>query len=556
MAQIIIADANSSLVGTAGDDQYVTQPATSFLVLASAFQAGEGFDTLQLNAAPAPIPTPAGALTSYTFTDLRSLEHITYAGLAGQWILLTTRFGELSEGTTIVGSQGRDGIVLQITAAGDYTMPALKLQNWGPAPGLETTGGDYVGLIAMDSGNHILRARDDFATRQVLQGGTGNDVLYGGNGADTLQFSGGVDQLYGDGGDDLFIAPPVPLTIAAAGAVVDGGDGHDRLLIQSQLTLGEATISGVEEVIFRNLSAPPGTPLSFPPRLDLTAGYLAPEVLASGNGRFALQLTDQGVADLSGVTFADGASIEITIDGSDTGDVITGSSVADVLNGRGGDDVVRAGEGDDTVYGGVGDDRLFGEVGDDYIVEDDGDDVISGGDGDDVLIGGIGRDEIDGDDGNDFIQGGSDNDLLRGGRDNDNLSGEAGDDRLFGGAGIDILDGGLGNDTLDGGLDTDIFVFVQSPVNGGHDRINGFTTEDFLVTLEPLFDGNGDGIIGFGSNRILDIGKGFDARITGGNGRSVTALEHDGSFSIGPVELHVYSLVGSTLDFHAFLDLP
>lgn len=554
MAQIIIADGTSSLIGTAGDDEYVTAIGSPFLSIANDFAADTGFDILRLNPAANPAPAPQGALTSYTFADMRSIEQVSYANAAGQWTVFLTSLRFITEGTTLVGSTGRDGAIFRVSSPGDYTMPLLNFSNWGPAANLSPLSGDYVLLVAGDGGAHTLRARDDFGSLQVLQGGPGSDVLYGSNGQDILQISAGSDQYYAGAGDDAIVGPPAPL-FAAQGQVIDGGEGTDMLVVVSTLTLADATITDIEKVRFSSATNPVLGPTQ--PRLEITAQNFAPTVEASGGGQFFLYLSDGGFADLSGVTFADGASITISIDGSDAEDSITGSSVDDVITGRGGNDLVRAGNGNDTVYGGSGNHRLFGENGDDYMVDDEGDDVMSGGAGNDVIIGGRGRDEITGNDDDDILFGGGDNDLLRGGPGNDNVSGEGGDDQLFGGAGFDVLTGGLGNDILDGGTGTDFLVFVQSPINGGHDRIVQFAAEDFLITLEPLADGNGDGIIGFGSDRTLNIGADFDVRITGTNGRPVTALELDGSFFVDAgFELFVYSRVGSTLDFREFIDLP
>lgn len=70
--------------------------------------------------------------------------------------------------------------------------------------------------------------------------------------------------------------------------------------------------------------------------------------------------------------------------------------------------------------------------------------------------------------------------------------------KFAGTAAADVLTGTTGHDQ---------FRFDQT-VNRGADKIVGFENDDILVTKTALADGNGDGIITFGRNGLLDLGAG------------------------------------------------
>ncbi|RYF08318.1 MAG: hypothetical protein EOO77_25215, partial [Oxalobacteraceae bacterium] len=70
--------------------------------------------------------------------------------------------------------------------------------------------------------------------------------------------------------------------------------------------------------------------------------------------------------------------------------------------------------------------------------------------------------------------------------------------KFAGTAAADVFNGTTGHDQ---------FRFDQT-VNRGADKIVGFDTDDILVMKTALADGNGDGIITFGRNGLLDLGAG------------------------------------------------
>ena len=141
------------------------------------------------------------------------------------------------------------------------------------------------------------------------------------------------------------------------------------------------------------------------------------------------------------------------------------------------------------------------------------------------------------------IVGSASADILDGADGADTLIGLAGDDLLTGGGGRDLLEGGVGNDRLTGGADGDVFLFAGLGL--GNDRIDDFGMNDVLVTTLRLADKDGDGRIGFGSDRDLDFAGGGQAVIATNTGARLGALEYDGSFETDGVLFYVYSRIGS-----------
>lgn len=64
------------------------------------------------------------------------------------------------------------------------------------------------------------------------------------------------------------------------------------------------------------------------------------------------------------------------------------------------------------------------------------------------------------------------------------------------------------------------FYFDNAAGDTGDDEIANFAADDVVVLSEALRDGNGDGVVGFGPNGVLDLGGGGTVRFADG----VTAL--------------------------------
>ena len=109
------------------------------------------------------------------------------------------------------------------------------------------------------------------------------------------------------------------------------------------------------------------------------------------------------------------------------------------------------------------------------------------------------------------------------------------------------IDGTAASETLRGTATGDIFFFDNAfGASLGNDRITAFGSGDRLVTTKRLFDSNNDGIVGFGSDRVLDTTEGH-VSIVGTNGHAITSLEFDGSVESDGTVYYVYSRVGSTV---------
>lgn len=127
------------------------------------------------------------------------------------------------------------------------------------------------------------------------------------------------------------------------------------------------------------------------------------------------------------------------------------------------------------------------------------------------------------------------------------------------------IEGKLSNDILSGdALDKKSNIFFYDTaldISLGADRINNFGSKDVLVTTTALRDADVDDVIGFGSNKVLDLSGGLGGPLDPGspgevgsialygtNGSQITAVEFDGSVVKAGVTYFVYSLAGSAAD--------
>ncbi|SEN60784.1 hypothetical protein SAMN05192583_3136 [Sphingomonas gellani] len=147
-----------------------------------------------------------------------------------------------------------------------------------------------------------------------------------------------------------------------------------------------------------------------------------------------------------------------------------------------------------------------------------------------------------------LLNGTAGNDAIDGLGGNDRLFGGAGNDILRGGDGDDLLVGGVGNDTLSGGAGTDVFLYGAAFGKSAKDMIVDFSADDFLVTTTRLRDGNGNGIIDAGKNRVFDLSDGGTIALQSPTGASIRNVEFDGMLMKNGIAYYVYSTVGSTAD--------
>ncbi len=109
-------------------------------------------------------------------------------------------------------------------------------------------------------------------------------------------------------------------------------------------------------------------------------------------------------------------------------------------------------------------------------------------------------------DGDDRLTGSSVANKLYGMRGDDRLFGLGGNDLLDGGTGDDWIDGGKGNDILTGGAGADVF-FFDNRGTSGVDRITDFGKGDKLMLTAALRDRDGNGVITFGPDGILNLDR-------------------------------------------------
>jgi serralysin len=204
---------------------------------------------------------------------------------------------------------------------------------------------------------------------------------------------------------------------------------------------------------------------------------------------------------------------------------VAGIGFAQWLVSGAGNDRFTLDGGDVTIYGGSGNDRYFvtgsGTVSEtlfDASAEQPDETVDAGGY--DEVISSVADYELP-----NFVERLTLTELAFAGYGNDGANDLIGSDRanwLDGGAGNDRIVGGLGNDQLIGGGGSDAFFFGDGAT--GADSIADFGQDDLLITSTAIFDRNGDGVIGFGRNKLLDFTAGGSVEIYDEAGKRVTEL--------------------------------
>lgn len=123
-----------------------------------------------------------------------------------------------------------------------------------------------------------------------------------------------------------------------------------------------------------------------------------------------------------------------------------------------------------------------------------------------------------------------------------------------------VVEGDVSDDTIDASGDGTVILHDNAlGLNLGGDMIEGFGDDDLLVTTELLFDSNGDDVIDFAENDVLDTSAGDQGpeptdpdEGPGGqlmfNGEELTSLDYLGSADIDGVTYYFYGTDGSTFD--------
>jgi Ca2+-binding RTX toxin-like protein len=444
---------------------------------------------------------------------------------------------------------------------------------------------------------------DGTSNHDSLVGTPGADVIRGFAGDDYLGDElGGADILDGGDGDDSLgvfrnsqmVAATVTLTggvgddsvsyrsfINASSAILDAGDGNDRVFVQGAVEGAARVVLGNGSDVLALGSWREGlgyghfdiTVTDFQPGLSgdqlewsqflednlyywdgsnpFNSGYM--RLVQSGTDTLLQQDRDGGgnkYATL--ITFENLNAAELLDSNFDVfaPTWIYGTQGSDNLLGSTGGDHFRAEAGDDTVQGYAGDDILFGGSGNDNLAGGEGDDVLNGGLGYDTLNGGGGIDTADYSDATFSIllflsdtssqnTGGAGYDRLSG---IENIIGSAFNDTLIGNDLDNVLTGGPGNDLLNGGAGTDTASYATATSGvvvdlhriGGQDtggagadalllieNVTGSAFEDNLIgsAVANVLDGGigNDRLVGYAGNDTLDGGMGIDI-MRGGQG--------------------------------------
>ena len=284
------------------------------------------------------------------------------------------------------------GYVLAATRSGEFGFELDQTNNVIPSLTFVNTGAVKLQGTESETLIFVLKAGNDVATLQDINGADGRMRLNAGLGAMSPEFN----------------------VLGIKTLTVDGLAGNDKLTLKSVDPAFEGTVGLVGNDGNDTLDA---SSYSFNSRLDGGAG------------------TDKLLG---------GSSDDVLIGGADN-DTLTGGAGNDTLYGGSGNDSVDGGAGNDVLLGDdyivVGGDTVLGDDGNDTLIGGDGNDGISGNGGNDSIDGGSGNDTLLGDAGKDTILGGAGDDVCLGGDDNDTITDTAGQNKLAGQDGDNTITG-------------------------------------------------------------------------------------------------------------------
>ncbi|MEG3168437.1 calcium-binding protein [Sphingomonas sp. LB3N6] len=319
-------------------------------------------------------------------------------------------------------------------------------------------GDAFEGVVLGTSGADALtffppsRAGQSF----YYNAGMGDDLVTAGQANDFLVGGGGNDRLEGNAGNDSFIG-------GGGNDTLYGGSGNDIATVNVVTDGADSVDLGSDsDVVNVNSTTPGQVRLSFTSAQAGNGIANDSNTMANQDGGLAVRLQAENGSDVlvgpvsryddEGITFVGGAGVTF-----DVRDLVSGVQRGDQF------EVATLGTADADTLTAVQQTRAY------YINAGMGNDTISGGTADDFLVGGAG---------------------------NDRLEGGAGDDQFIGGAGVDR------------------FAYALA-ANTGDDTILDFMKTDIFVSDGRLRDGNGDGIIQFDGNKLLDLGVGDTVAFTG-----------------------------------------
>lgn len=358
----------------------------------------------------------------------------------------------------------------------------------------------------------------------LLRGGGGNDTVYGGNDRDEIYGEGGNDLLHGDGGNDVIFGGGGN-DVAYGGTGYDelnGGGGSDRLYGGD----GIDTINGGDGNDYLESGGKDSAPDYHDDRFDTLDGGAGADTMVGTAWReiyYVDNIGDVIVEGSEGNNDVAHASISYTLAANVENLILDGSAPLDGW-GNAIDNRISGNNSNNRLYGMDGDDYLFGNGGADRLEGGAGDDHLNGDAGADRLIGGAGYDIYVVDNVNDVVEdsdamgevrsyidwdldwsaglhelwlwnydddinawGTDQADHIRGTLGTNIIHGGGGDDQLYGesgraaGAGRDFLYGEEGNDLL-----TD-WGFGDYPADDGGlpDELYGGVGDDTYQTQNP-----------------------------------------------------------------------
>ena len=406
-------EGRDSLFGGSGDDLFIFDAATE-LAAGEQIDGGTGLDSIDLRYAFVTVD-----LTAITISGVEGLSagnnypievRMTLAQAAGftsfivaQNIVLTTG-GTLSlanvglSGDFILSAAGNTldlrgstggSLVVNGVEGNDVVYGKLDLNNYinGGGGNDQLYGGSESDNLNGGAGGDQLSGGD---SEDRLDGNEGNDTLTGGDGFDELTGGAGLDLVYGGARDDTFYVANASEVVS--GEIYDGGDGIDRLVIQSGgiVDLSVVTLTGIEQL------------QSYYATVMVSAAQLSAFTSVEGD----LHLATGGSVTLVGSYSSGfrvflneaGNSIDATatsggiwLVGGDANDTILGGAGSDRFYGGGGADILNGGDGNDLIEGGAGIDQLSGGAGDDVILYEtavyQAGETIDGGAGFDIIRG-------------------------------------------------------------------------------------------------------------------------------------------------------------------------
>ncbi len=349
-------DGADTMLGGDGDDSFLYWAGQDGEAGETA-DGGAGFDTILLQA-----NVITANDTSYHVHDLRavdfiSIERVAFSRTAGEvWIDAAELGAGLAADLQVSGANrdtSREYVDIHLT-----TSTQVDLSAWTFDAGWRVSGGD----------DDRVRVWGD-ADAEVITGSATVDELHGGGGDDILEGGGHDDLIFGEDGDDT-----IRYTRgqdATAGELVNGGAGHDTLLLgdaASSSTAWDYQLAAVDFVSIEQISfaaqgsltlraAEIGNGLSSTMHV---VGHDATGHMEEITLEMSHAIASTTSIDLSGWTFANwgGQGETITINGTSGDDLIIGSSVKDVIWAGAGNDLVEGGGGANSIHAGDGDDVM------------------------------------------------------------------------------------------------------------------------------------------------------------------------------------------------------